>query len=779
MSEKPPLFDRIRQARMFQVLAVYLGASWAVLQIADVLQSTAGLPDWVGAFTLLLLLVGLVIILATAWVQSLPSTTAREEAGEVPSDWQVAPAEALDSLKAGKLPHLTWGRAIVGGVVALSVLFGGAGAYVLLTGSPGFMGPSEVGAGEASAGIAVLPFDVAGEGLEVWREGMVDVLSNNLDGLGGNRTIDSRTVLARWRERVPGEARPDLETSLQVAGATGARYGLLGGMVGTPSGVRINAELYDLSDGLEVLQVSREGPTDSVLALVSEVSVELTRELLAKTGGDLIAAPRTASLTTTSLPALRAYLEGEAAFRESDFAAAVAAYELAVDTDSTFALAWFRLSSSYGWLDDAGNPLGLEAGRRAVDMADRLPVRDQLLLRASRALSEGDFTYVEQLEGAALNYPDDPEVWFTLGELYLHGGANFGWGTWEDINRAFSTAVALDPSFTPYQVHWIEGAIIAGDTATAVQAIEAYRQGSSNQVRLAEFELLSDLFLSEPGGREAVLAGLDRVDPQTLQAASQWGKVGLPDQAWVEQVARRAYEVSGHPWWYFTAADAMLIRGRFDDLEVWLADPTGPIDTRTDYGMLISILGGDTPETALAAASRGGSCPIADEPFCSLFMSWAATQTPEATQVSEPQELRRAADSLASVPGEELRARRLSDAATTLEGLRALHETGDSTTAARQLWAVRNSFPGVIGFYVRWNAVDALERQRPRDALELLDNMDGAPKGYASIRAGRIYETLGNRDEALAAYRRAADQDADPGEPWSVEARGALARLGN
>jgi hypothetical protein len=98
----------------------------------------------------------------------------------------------------------------VGGVVALALLFGGAGAYVLLTGSPGFMGPSEVGAGEASAGIAVLPFEVAGEGLEVWREGMVDVLSNNLDGLGGNRTIDSRTVLARWRERVPGEALPDL-----------------------------------------------------------------------------------------------------------------------------------------------------------------------------------------------------------------------------------------------------------------------------------------------------------------------------------------------------------------------------------------------------------------------------------------------------------------------------------------------------------------------------------------------------------------------------------------
>ena len=105
------------------MLAVYLGASWVVLQIADVLQDAVGLPQWVSAFAVLLLLIGLVIILATAWVQSLNTTTAKEEAGEIPTDWEIAPAEALKSLRSGRLPHLTWGRAIMGGVVALSLLF--------------------------------------------------------------------------------------------------------------------------------------------------------------------------------------------------------------------------------------------------------------------------------------------------------------------------------------------------------------------------------------------------------------------------------------------------------------------------------------------------------------------------------------------------------------------------------------------------------------------------------------------------------------------------------
>jgi len=153
----PSLFDRIRRARIVQVLLVYLGASWAVLQIAQVLAESLSLPEWVMPVAILLLLVGLVIILATAWVQSLPSTTEAEEAGERPTDWEVAPAEALASLKAGKVPHLTWGRAIFGGVVALCLLFGGAGLYVLATGgrAPGF-GPQEAGAREAAEGIAVI-----------------------------------------------------------------------------------------------------------------------------------------------------------------------------------------------------------------------------------------------------------------------------------------------------------------------------------------------------------------------------------------------------------------------------------------------------------------------------------------------------------------------------------------------------------------------------------------------------------------------------------------------
>ena len=778
---RPSLIDRLKQARIVQVLAVYLGASWAILQIADVLQGTAGLPDWVGAFTLLLLVIGLVVVLATAWVQSLASTTAKEDAGEIPTDWEIAPAEAIESLKSGQLPHLTWGRAVMGGVVALSLLFGGAGVYVVVMGGSGLLGPTEAGADEAAAGIAVLPFDVVGEDLDVWREGMVDVLSTNLDGMGGYRAIDSRTVLARWREQVEGTASPDLETSLRVAGSTGARYGLMGSLVGTPAGVRLNADIYDLSNGAEVAQASTEGPADSVLALVGRMSVDLTRALLAETGGDLIAAPRTASLTTTSLPALRAYLEGEAAFRRSDFAGAVAGYEQAVEIDSVFAMAWYRLGDSYGWLDNAGNEQAREANRRAESLADRLPVRDQILLRAAGALGRGDMSIVGPLRDAARNYPDDPEVWYALGEVYIHGGRAVGLATWADVSEAFGRAVALDPSFSPYQVHWVESAVIAGDTAKAAEALTSFHASSLDVQRTRHLQLTFDLFLTGVERREEVLATLDTVDAQVLWAVGQWGKEALPDQAWVERVARRAYQISAEPWWYFTAADAMLERGRFADLAEWTADPTGPESFRRAYALLAQTFGQPIPGWMAEAIPAGArACGEHANAQCSAMVGRLLAERGLTDLGALIEANRAAADTLAAIEGQEGHAHDHIRTTRLLDGYRALHVEGDTAAAVRVFQDIKHDLTGEPGFSMRWTLAELLAEDRPRDALGLLDKMGGAEMPFARVRAASIHERLGNRSAALEAYRQAWDflQYADAGEEWAAKAREGIDRLG-
>ena len=131
MSSSP--WSRIKEGRLFQVLLAYLAVSWILLQIVDMFIDNLGLPTWVFLTTLILLVVGLAVILTTAWVQASPLTARLERTDRVPGSWELAPAEIIDSLSSGTVPFPTWPRALVGGVIAFSLLFGATGLYVLLT----------------------------------------------------------------------------------------------------------------------------------------------------------------------------------------------------------------------------------------------------------------------------------------------------------------------------------------------------------------------------------------------------------------------------------------------------------------------------------------------------------------------------------------------------------------------------------------------------------------------------------------------------------------------
>ena len=71
----PGLRDLIREIHrrsIWQVLAIYVGGSWVVWEAIEGISGTAGLPDWVPGAALILILIGLPIVLATAFVQDRP-----------------------------------------------------------------------------------------------------------------------------------------------------------------------------------------------------------------------------------------------------------------------------------------------------------------------------------------------------------------------------------------------------------------------------------------------------------------------------------------------------------------------------------------------------------------------------------------------------------------------------------------------------------------------------------------------------------------------------------
>ena len=119
-----------------QAVVVFAGASWVVLQVVDMMIERIGLPEWIFPAILILLVVGLLVVVATAWVQSRPSTTEAEIRGELPGDWEVAPRQAMRDLLGGHLPHLTWGRTALGGAILLASTIALGGIWMLITGRP-------------------------------------------------------------------------------------------------------------------------------------------------------------------------------------------------------------------------------------------------------------------------------------------------------------------------------------------------------------------------------------------------------------------------------------------------------------------------------------------------------------------------------------------------------------------------------------------------------------------------------------------------------------------
>ncbi len=151
--ERHRVFRWFRQRRLLQVLLLYLGASWVILEVTDVFIDKLCLPQWFFPAAILLLLIGLVVITATALVEAGDSI---RPAGFEP---ETLPKEIL----AGRIPTLTWPRALFGGVLAFGMLALVGVVLVTLRGEDESPVVVEVSANY----VAVLPFRTSGAGLEL------------------------------------------------------------------------------------------------------------------------------------------------------------------------------------------------------------------------------------------------------------------------------------------------------------------------------------------------------------------------------------------------------------------------------------------------------------------------------------------------------------------------------------------------------------------------------------------------------------------------------------
>ena len=326
--------------------------------------------------------------------------------------------------------------------------------------------------------VAVLPFRLTGAdpSLGYLREGMLDLLAAKLTGEGGPRSSDPRAILSAWRSEV-GSDEIDLprDRALAMAERLGAGQLLLGDVGGNSSRVILNATLLRVSDGRARVQAHVEGPTDSLAKLVDQ----LTAQLLAGGAGE---SERLERLTSTSLPALRAYLDAQTSYRHGRYPASTREFERALQLDSTFALAALGLVKAASWFGDA------QTAHRGSVIAwrerDRLSERDRALLAATVGPNFPRPSSYSELLAARERYlamaPDRPEAWFDFGDGLFHFGPVVGRA---DAPRraadAFRRTIALDSTFAPAIEHLLLIEARGGDTAEVRRLGEMFLRADS------------------------------------------------------------------------------------------------------------------------------------------------------------------------------------------------------------------------------------------------------------------------------------------------------------
>jgi Flp pilus assembly protein TadD len=282
-----------------------------------------------------------------------------------------------------------------------------------------------------------------------------------------------------------------------------------------------------------VADATVDGEPGDVLALVDLLAARLVADRSAEGGTRLT---RTAAVTTSSLPALKAYLAGEQSYRAGQYAAAVGAFREAITADTGFALAFYRLSMAQErlvWADD---------GRRSAELAfqhsSRLSAHDRRFLEAVLAMRRGRSGDAEQQFRAIVQaYPDDAEAWYQMGELQFHGNPLRG-GSMSSAREPFSRALFFDPGELGALYHLARIAVRDGNRSWLDSLAVRFYQLSPAGDRTLEFRALQAYAARDSSGVDSVLAGFGRAPDGILPIAVWSTAVFARNLPGAERIAR-------------------------------------------------------------------------------------------------------------------------------------------------------------------------------------------------------------------------------------------------
>ena len=386
--------SELKRRNVYRVGLAYIVASWALLQVIDVVEPIIGMPGWVAKLILVLAAVGLPLVLVFAWAYEMtPEGLKREK--DVDRSQSITPetGRRLDRIIVGVL-------AIAVVLMALDqyVFHGDEASPVAATASAGEAPAAgqEVTATSVAPSIAVLPFAnmSADESSAYFSDGLADTLLHMLAQIREIR-VAARTSSFQFRDQ-----NTDIT---KIAEALNVGTILEGSVQRAGNKIRVTAQLIEADSGFHLWSGNFDRNLDDVFAIQDEIASEVVAALKVSLLGE--SAEKLTKHGTDNVEAYTEYLmaiNDVSKYTFDSMRRGEKRFLNAVALDPDFAMAWARLGDLYLRLDAFGagdaremNDKAQDAASKALELQPDSAVAISVL--ASVELNRGNADMAEQL----------------------------------------------------------------------------------------------------------------------------------------------------------------------------------------------------------------------------------------------------------------------------------------------------------------------------------------------------------------------------------------------
>ena len=229
----------------------------------------------------------------------------------------------------------------------------------------------------------------------------------------------------------------DKTVASEVAEKAEVKWILTGNILQTEPNIVLTSDISEASTG-KILATQRvTGETgEDLFSVVDKLSAKIKANLslpeVAKKEPD----KPVADVTTHSPEAYRYYLEGEDYFHKLYWIEAEKSYRKALELDSTFAMAYFRLA----YLKSGSEQKELLA--EAVEYSHKASEKERHYIKSLEAGISGNYTLaIAEAEKIVERYPKEKEAFYWLGEIY------YGLRQFEKTIHYFTQAIEIDPLY--------------------------------------------------------------------------------------------------------------------------------------------------------------------------------------------------------------------------------------------------------------------------------------------------------------------------------------------